>query len=148
MSIRPTPRGAPRPSSIPTRGATCAPWRRRSRTATCRASRASSPSTPTGNRNRGLDLWPLLGHLAPGVCARLRGRPVANARPAFHYRLPDSRLGQPGWSPRQALAQWDRLEAAADDPDAFEALRRACLDNADWRIGHAEYLDAVAGVLG
>lgn len=100
------------------------------------------------NRNRGLDLWPLLGHLAPGVCARLRGRPVANARPAFHYRLPDSRLGQPGWSPRKALAQWDRLEAAADDPDAFEVLRRACLEHADWRIGRAEYLDAVAGVLG
>lgn len=99
------------------------------------------------NRNRGLDLWPLLGHLAPEACLSVRGRPVKNARPAFHYRLPDSRVGQPGWSPRDALAQWDRLEAAADAPDALEALRRACLDYADWRIARAEYFERVGGVL-
>ena len=99
------------------------------------------------NRNRGLDLWPLLGHLAPEACARVRGRPVKNARPAFHYRLPDSRLGQPGWSPRKPLARWDRLEAAADEPEALETLRRASLDYADWRIARAEYFDRVGGVL-
>ena len=99
------------------------------------------------NRNRGLDLWPLLGHLAPEACRRVRGRAVKNARPAFHYRLPDSRLGQPGWSPRQPLARWDRLEAAADDADELESLRRASLDYAEWRIARAEYFDRVGGVL-
>lgn len=100
------------------------------------------------NRNRGLDLWPLLGHLAPSTCARLRGRPVPNARPAFHYRLPDSRLGEPGWSPRIELARWDRLEAAADAPEALETLRLASLDCEEWRIGRARYLEIVGGVLG
>ena len=100
------------------------------------------------NRNRGLDLWPLLGHLASDTCARLRGRPVPNARPAFHYRLPDSRLGEPGWSPQTELARWDRIEAAAGDAAALEALRRASLDCEEWRTSRAHYLDLVGEVLG
>ncbi len=100
------------------------------------------------NRNRGLDLWPLLGHLAPGTCARVRGRPVPNPRPAFHYRLPDSRVGEPGWSPRTELARWDRIEAAAADDRALETLRAAALDCEEWRIGRARYLEIVGGVLG
>ena len=99
------------------------------------------------NRNRGLDLWPLLGHLAPAICARVRGRPVPNARPAFHYRLPDSRVGEPGWSPLTELARWDRLEAAAADARALESLRSASLDFEEWRTGRARYIELVDAVL-
>lgn len=99
------------------------------------------------DRNRGLDLWPLLGHLAPETAERVRGRLVKNARPAFHYRLPDCRLGDPTWSPRDALARWDRLEAAASDADSLETLRRASLDYEEWRVARETYLELVAGVL-
>lgn len=78
-------------------------------------------------RNRALDLWPLLGHLDPPGAARIRGEPVRNARPAFHYRWPDSRVGEPGWSPWEALRRWDRIEAIGDDPAVLERLRAASL---------------------
>lgn len=76
------------------------------------------------SRNRGLDLWPLLGHLAPEAVRRLHGQ-VKNPRPAFHYRWPDSRVGEPGWSPWVELDRWQRIERAADDPDRLERIRAA-----------------------
>ena len=100
------------------------------------------------NRNRGLDLWPLLGYLAADAAALIRGRTVHNARPAFHYRLPDCRLGEPGWSPREALRQWDRIEAAADHAPSLSRLRRASFACESWRIERARYLELVGRVLG
>lgn len=76
-------------------------------------------------RNRGLDLWPLLGHLAPETSRRALGERVKNARPAFHYRWPDSRLGEPGWSPWDAFGRWLLVERAADDDGRLERLRAA-----------------------
>ena len=93
-------------------------------------------------RNRGLDMWPLLGHLDRTAAEAALGAPVKNARPAFHYRLPDSDLENPGWTPRSELARWDAIEAVADDAQAFEAVRGACLRHQTWRIGREEY-DAV-----
>ena len=77
-------------------------------------------------RNRGLDLWPLLGHLAPEASERALGEKVMNARPAFHYRWPDSRLGEPGWSPWESYDRWLLVERAADEPERLERLRLAC----------------------
>ena len=79
------------------------------------------------SRNRGLDLWPLLAHLAPDTVARVHGRTVKNPRPAFHYRWPDSRLGDPGWSPWQELERWRRIERVADDADRLERARAQAL---------------------
>lgn len=95
-------------------------------------------------RNRGLDMWPLLGFLDLGRAEEALGGPVKNARPAFHYRLPDSDLENPSWTPRTDLGRWDRLEKLADDPVAFEAARGACLRYMTWRIGRMEY-EAVIG---
>ena len=93
-------------------------------------------------RNRGLDMWPLLGHLDEAAAEAALGGPVKNARPTFHYRLPDSDIENPDWTPRIELSRWDRIEGVADDDTAFDAVRAACLRHQTWRIGRAEY-DAV-----
>ena len=98
------------------------------------------------SRNRGLDLWPLLAHLAPDTVERVHGRPVKKPRPAFHYRWPDSRVGDPGWSPWQALERWRGIERAADDPDRLERARAQSLaveSGAGPLSGYLAALDAV-----
>ena len=75
------------------------------------------------SRNRGLDLWPLLAHLAPESVERLDGGPVKHPRPAFHYRWPDSRIGEPDWSLWREFDRWLLIERAADDPDRLERMR-------------------------
>ena len=93
-------------------------------------------------RNRGLDMWPLLGHLDRDAAEAALGGPVKSPRPAFHYRLPDSDIENPHWTPRGDLARWERIEALAENPEAFEAVRAACLRYESWRMGRDEY-DAV-----
>jgi hypothetical protein len=100
------------------------------------------------DRNRGLDMWPLIGHLAPRLAERFHDGPIKNARPTFHYRLPDSRVSLPGWSPRDGLDRWEAIERAADDPDTFERLRRAAAEFAAMTIPRQRYYAAVEDVLG
>jgi hypothetical protein len=100
------------------------------------------------DRNRGLDMWPLIGHLAPRLARRFHDGPIKNARPTFHYRLPDSLVSVPGWSPREELDRWESLERAADDPASFERLRRAAAAFTGWRIRRPEFYAEIEGVLG
>ncbi|HUF55567.1 MAG TPA: amidoligase family protein [Thermohalobaculum sp.] len=99
------------------------------------------------NRNRGLDLWPILGHLAPEAVARIHRQPVRNPRPAFHCRWPDSRVGDPGWSPWQELERWRRVERAADDPDRLERARAQSLGVESGRGPLSAYLAALDEVM-
>lgn len=99
-------------------------------------------------RNRGLDLWPLLGAFDLDAATEALGEPVKNPRPAFHYRLPDSRLSEPGWTPAGEVARWDAVERLADDEAAFAAVRDAWLDLAGWRVLRSGYEARVAGALG
>jgi hypothetical protein len=100
------------------------------------------------DRNRGLDMWPLIGHLAPRLARRFHDGPIKNARPTFHYRLPDSLVSVPGWSPRDDLDRWESLERAADDPAAFERLRRAAAGFTGWQIHRPEFYAEIESVLG
>ena len=82
---------------------------------------AESPS-----RNRGLDLLPLLGHLAPGrVEAALGDGTAVKARPAYHYRLPDCRIDEADWSLADEWNRWCFVERVAGDASALDALARA-----------------------
>ncbi|MFP4328908.1 MAG: amidoligase family protein [Paracoccaceae bacterium] len=75
--------------------------------------------TPT--RNRGLDMLPVFAHLAPErVAAALTE--ATSARPAFHFRLPDCRIDEPGWSLDQEWRRWRCVERVAADDAALEAL--------------------------
>ncbi|HET7410426.1 MAG TPA: amidoligase family protein [Paracoccaceae bacterium] len=100
------------------------------------------------DRNRGLDMWPLLGHLDPDLAEEEHGGPIKNARPTFHYRLPDSLVGVEGWSPRADLDCWEAIERAADDPASFERLRATAEDFECSRISRQDYYEAVADVIG
>lgn len=100
------------------------------------------------DRNRGLDMWPLLGWLAPEQAGAAHGKPILKPRAAFHYRLPDSLVGDAEWSPRADLERWLAIERAADDPAAFERLRMAASGLAAGRISRAEYFREVEAVLG
>jgi hypothetical protein len=100
------------------------------------------------DRNRGLDMWPLIGHLAPRLARRFHDGPIKNARPTFHYRLPDSLVALPGWSPRAELDRWESIERAADDPAAFERLRRAAAEFTGWRMPRQRFYAEIESVLG
>jgi hypothetical protein len=78
-------------------------------------------------RNRDLDVLPLLGFLdEERVRAKLPNEKI-NKRPTFHYRLPDARVSDPGWSIGPDWNRWVAIERVAADPDRLEALGNAYL---------------------
>lgn len=84
--------------------------------------------TPT--RNRALDLLPLLREINEERITHALGRDAGSvsARPAFHYRLPDSRIGDPDWSLGREWARWCLVEQVAARPDLLRRLSRAWID--------------------
>jgi hypothetical protein len=102
---------------------------------------AANPS-----RNRELDLLPLFAWLdAPLVRGGVPDHRI-KARPAFHYRLPDSNLGVAGWSLTLEWNRWcvvERLAESHETLDAMGAAYRANLSRAspdDWAVRAAEWL--------
>jgi len=76
--------------------------------------------TPT--RNRGLDALPLLEHLFPQMARLVLGAAAKGGRPAWHYRLPEARLGEPGWTIAYEWNRWCIVERVAADADLLESL--------------------------
>ena len=75
-------------------------------------------------RNRGLDMLPLFAHVDE---QRVRDRlsdSLIKSRPTFHYRLPNCRLGEPGWSIVSEWQYWLCVERLAND----SVLRRELMD--------------------
>lgn len=73
-------------------------------------------------RNRALDLLPLFAHIDE---PRLRSQiddPRVKARPALHYRLPNSLIGDPQWGLIKPWQDWLQVEALAFDPPRLAAL--------------------------
>jgi hypothetical protein len=70
------------------------------------------------SRNRALDLLPVLyeidkDRVLAGVIPEERS--LVNGRPAFHYRLPDCRLGDMEWSVADEWNRWWYVETIASD---------------------------------
>ena len=86
-------------------------------------------SSHLNGRNYGLDLLPILKARDPDVFAAMFGAGASGARPAFHFRLPDCRLGEPGWRITDEWDRWWLVEALAADEPRFDALFQA------WRNG-------------
>jgi hypothetical protein len=73
-------------------------------------------------RNRDLDLLPLLLHFdADRVRAVLPNEKI-NGRPTFHYRLPDARVSDPGWSIAPDWNRWVAVERLAADRERLDAV--------------------------
>lgn len=77
-------------------------------------------------RNRALDLLPALGERDMDAVQRgvhEEERTLINSRPALHYRLPDCRIGDLGWSVSREWNRWWHVEAlAGDDPLRAELI--------------------------
>lgn len=81
--------------------------------------------TANPTRNRDLDLLPLLTFLdEERVRARLPNEKI-RSRPTFHYRLPDARLSDPGWSIAPDWNRWVALERVAADRERLDLLGEA-----------------------
>lgn len=97
----------------------------------------------TPSRNRGLDLLPLLRDLDAERVERALGPRAASvgARPAFHYRLPDSRVDEPDWRIAHEWNRWRLVEVVAADDALLARLAadwlrhrgRVTTTIADWR---------------
>jgi hypothetical protein len=87
--------------------------------------------THAPTRNHGLDMLPVFAHLAP---KRLEGRladgTATKPRPAYHFRMPDCRIDEPGWSILEPWFMWHAVERLAAAPHLFDRLRQA---RRDWR---------------
>ncbi|MDQ4059592.1 MAG: amidoligase family protein [Pseudomonadota bacterium] len=78
-------------------------------------------------RNRDLDLLPLLTFIdEERVRTRLPQEKIGK-RPAFHYRLPDARISDPGWQIAPDWNRWVAVERIAADRDRLAQLGLAYL---------------------
>ncbi len=79
-------------------------------------------------RNRDLDMLPLFTWLSPDQVHAVVDDPRLKARPALHYRLPDSRIDEPGWT---IVGEWNRwadcVERLAADPERLDGACAAYL---------------------
>jgi len=73
-------------------------------------------------RNRELDLLPLFAHFDPDRLAAALADPHVRPRPTFHYRLPNARLGDPGWSLTADWNRWVAVEELAADRERLDRM--------------------------
>lgn len=78
-------------------------------------------------RNRALDLLPLFLHLDEDRVREVTSDPLIKPRPAFHYRLPNCEIDEPGWGLHLAWNDWLEVEALAVDPKRLAACSAAYL---------------------
>ena len=102
--------------------------------------------THIASRNHGLDLLPALASVRPEIFAEYYSdHSSVRARPAYHYRLPDSRLGTQGWSLAYEWRRWVLVERVARSPHLLTTLGEVWqeymgvdADREDAAIYHAE----------
>ncbi|MCB1907493.1 MAG: amidoligase family protein [Rhodocyclaceae bacterium] len=73
-------------------------------------------------RNRALDMLPLFMSVDPGRVRAVLEDERIKPRPTFHYRLPDCRIEEPGWSLAAAWDSWLVVERLADDVGLLDRL--------------------------
>lgn len=73
-------------------------------------------------RNRALDMLPLFASVDEETVTRAVDDDRVNARPAFHYRLANSCVDEPGWSVADPWSRWVKIEQLAADKDALSTL--------------------------
>jgi hypothetical protein len=73
-------------------------------------------------RNRDLDCLPLLLHFDEARVRSVLPNEKINARPTFHYRLPDARVSDPGWSIAPDWNRWVAVERLAADRERLATV--------------------------
>lgn len=83
----------------------------------------------TTSRNHGLDMLPVLAWAAEDdVANRLDAVTKISRRPAYHFRLPESRIDEPAWNISDDWNRWMIVEGIASDATVMHRLREARLD--------------------
>ncbi|SDX87418.1 amidoligase family protein [Citreimonas salinaria] len=103
----------------------------------------------TQSRNHGLDLLPLLRDAVPDAYEQAfpRARTIGG-RPAYHFRLPDCRIDEPGWSLAEPWADWLAIERVADDSAMTDALCAAWREHRTTRESRDDWARQVGNILG
>ncbi len=85
-------------------------------------------------RNRALDMLPLFAQIDEERVQAQVGDDRINARPTFHYRLPDCRIDDEQWTLARSWNRWCVVERLANDPQALDEL------TADFLLGKRGFL--------
>lgn len=80
-------------------------------------------------RNRELDMLPLFAWIDEDRVRSCVPDTRIKARPTFHYRLPDARIGEPGWSLALEWNRWCVVERLGADASRLAAMSGAWLEN-------------------
>ncbi len=101
------------------------------------------------SRNHALDLLPIIADFDPDLITQTFGNDNGiSARPAYHYRMPDCRIDDPGWSVSHEWALWVAIEALAEDRATLNALCAAWRDHRS-QIAHVPHawIDRASAIL-
>lgn len=80
------------------------------------------------SRNRALDMLPAFMHLDEERVRAAIDDDKVNARPTFHYRLPDCRIATSDWSLAKEWNLWCVVERLANDAESLDELAEQFLD--------------------
>lgn len=83
------------------------------------------------DRNRALDLLPLLAHIDEDRVRNAIDDPRIKSRPALHYRLPNCEVDAAGWGVHSAWTHWLEVERFATHDEARAELSAAYLEHLD-----------------
>lgn len=78
-------------------------------------------------RNRPLDLMPVFGMIDNALISSVMEGEKNAPRPTFHYRLPNSRINDPGWRFETEWNNWLVVEKLADNKEMLDKLSRLYL---------------------
>jgi hypothetical protein len=95
-------------------------------------------------RDRELDLLPLFSHLDDAIVRRALPGEKINARPTWHYRLPNSEISDAAWNIGVEWNRWVRVERLAARPDLLASAADAWLMRANHLIPRSWLPDSVA----
>ena len=97
-------------------------------------------------RNRELDMLPLFRWLDEDRVVSKLPTVKINARPAFHYRLPDARIGETNWSVIGEWNRWCLIERLAENPELLNEMSQSYRANNErifrrnWAVLSSEWL--------
>jgi hypothetical protein len=74
------------------------------------------------DRNRALDLYPLLSCLNQEHVTSKGDIGNVKPRPTFHYRLPNSLVDDPSWTIAEEWNRWNAVEILASKPEQIKVL--------------------------
>lgn len=82
-------------------------------------------------RNRSLDLLPILAFINEDKVRAHLPKEKIKPRPAFHYRLSNSMIGNEGWEVAEEWNRWILVENLANDKESLNFLAKEYLTHLD-----------------